>query len=149
MKRKLGLYIPDGLLLSNFQAEISGKPDATFISNATLNSDRVRLLEGSEGGFTEVQGSPDWVLEVVSRSSVTKDTVALRKAYWEADIPEYWLVDARTEPLQFDILRHRAKGYLPARKQRGWMKSQVFGKSFRLTQGTSDQGHPEYKLAVR
>ena len=28
----LGLFLPDGLLLSNEAADISGKPDATFVS---------------------------------------------------------------------------------------------------------------------
>jgi hypothetical protein len=68
----LGLFVPDGLLLSNFAAGISGNPDGTFLSHETLRSDRVRLIEGSRGGCTEVQGSPDMVLEVVSDSSVEK-----------------------------------------------------------------------------
>jgi Uma2 family endonuclease len=88
-------------------------------------------------------------LEVVSRSSVQKDTVVLRDAYWKAGVREYWLVDARKEPLQFDILRRTAKGFAATRKQGGWMKSAVFGKSFRLTQQTNALGHPEYTLAVR
>ncbi len=144
----LGLFLPDGLLLSNFAADISGNPDATFLSKETLRSDRVRFLEGTHDGFTEIQGSPDMVLEVVSRSSVQKDYVALRKAYWEADVREYWLADARKE-LRFDILRHTARGYVATRKQDGWIKSSVFGKSFKLTRSTNDLGHPDFSLAVR
>jgi Uma2 family endonuclease len=83
----------------------------------------VRLIEGKRGGFTELQGSPDMVLEILSDSSQHKDKHQLRQAYWEADIPEYWLVDARTEPLQFDVLRHTARGYVAVRKQQGWVKS--------------------------
>jgi Uma2 family endonuclease len=74
------------------------------------------------------------VLEVLSRSSVRKDRVILRQAYWEAEVREYWLVDARDAPVQFDVLRHTAKGYTASRKADGWIKSAVFGKSFRLTQ---------------
>jgi Uma2 family endonuclease len=145
----LGIFIPDGLLLSNFAADISGNPDGTFLSQETLHSDRVRLLEGARGGCTEVQGSPDMVLEVVSNSSVRKDYHQLRTAYWEADIREYWLVDARKEPLKFDILRHTPRGYVATRKQDGWSKSAVFGKSFKLTQRKNDLGHPEFTLVVR
>ncbi len=147
--KKLGLFLGDGLLLSNFAADISGNPDGTFLSNETLRSDRVRLIEGKRGGITEIQGSPDKVLEVVSESSVQKDYDLLRQAYWEADIREYWLVDARKAPLRFDLLRHTPRGYVAARKQDGWVKSAVFGKSFRLTQAKNDLGHPEYTLAVR
>src|SRR5437764_2932395 len=51
---KKGLFIPDGLLLSNFAADICGNPDGTFLSNDTLSSDRIRLIEGKEGGYTEL-----------------------------------------------------------------------------------------------
>jgi hypothetical protein len=145
---RLGLYFPDGAYLSNVDADFDCKPDATFVSNAGLR-DRVRLIEGKDGGYVELEGSPDMVLEVVSTSSVRKDTVVLRRAYWEAGIREYWLVDARREPLTFDILRHTARGYAATRKADSWVRSAVFGKSFRLTRQTNALGHPEYSLEVR
>jgi Uma2 family endonuclease len=148
-EEKLGLYLSDGLLLSNFAADISGNPDGTFLSYDTLRSDRVRLIEGKRGGVTEIQGSPDMVLEVVSDSSVQKDYELLRRAYWEADIREYWLVDARKTPPRFDLLRHGARGYAAVRKQAGWTRSGVFGKLFRLTQTQDVLGHPEFTLAVQ
>jgi Uma2 family endonuclease len=89
------------------------------------------------------------VLEVVSDSSVQKDEELLRRAYWEAGVREYWLVDARKTPIRFDILRHGPRGYAAARKQDGWLKSAVFGKSFRLTQAENDLGHPEFTLGLR
>lgn len=146
---KRGLFLPDGLHLTNVSADISGNPDGTFVSFETLDAKRAVLVEGMELGFLELEGSPDMVLEVISNSSVRKDCVILRQAYWEADIREYWLVDARKEPLSFDILRHTAKGYTATRKQDGWIKSAVFGKSFRLTQEADVLGHPEYTLAMR
>ncbi len=80
---QLGLYFPDGVLLSNVAADIAVKPDALFASVAAL-SDRVRILEGKKEGHVELEGSPDMVLEVVSESSVRKDTEQLRHDYWEA-----------------------------------------------------------------
>ena len=146
---KLGLYLGDGVRLRNVEANFSMKPDGVFVAQATLAAKRVRLVEGMEEGFLELEGTPDMVLEVVSPSSVKKDKVLLRQAYAEAGIPEYWLVDARKEPLTFDILNHRPRGYVAARKQDGWMKSAVFGKSFRLVQHTTALGHPDYTLEVR
>ncbi len=146
---ELGLFLPEGLLLSNFEADICGNPDGTFILKRTLDSDLIRLIEGREGGYVEIQGSPDMVLEIVSRSSVHKDYDLLRKGYWEAGIREYWLVDARKAPAKFEILRHTPRGYVATRKQDGWVKSSVFGRSFRLTQTTNTLGHPEFKLEVR
>ncbi len=146
---KLGRYLSDGLMVSNFAGDLAGNPDGTFLLKDTMRSDRIRLIEGVEGGYVELQGTPDMVLEVVSTSSVQKDTVRLRKAYWRAGIPEYWLVDARRSTATFDILRHGSRGYTVVRKQDGWVKSQVFGKAFRLTQSTDALGHPEYTLEVR
>lgn len=144
----LGRVFSDGLRLSNFAADISGNPDATFVSTVTMNSDRIRLIEGTEGGIVEIQGAVDMVLEVVSKSSEHKDTVTMRQAYWDAGIREYWLVDARRE-LSFILLRQSARGYVAVRKQDGWLKSAVFGKSFRLTGATNKQGHPEYTLHAK
>lgn len=144
----LGLLVGDGVMLSNVDVNFSYVPDAIFASEAALE-DRVRLLEGKTEGYVELEGSPDMVLEVVSRSSVHKDTVELRLAYWEAGISEYWLVDARSDPLTFDILRHTPKGYRAAAKKGGWVKSAVFGKYFRLTQRLTTGGRPEYKLEMR
>jgi Uma2 family endonuclease len=145
---RLGLFLGDGALLVNVDVDFACVPDAVFVSEAGLR-DRVQLVEGKEEGFVELEGCPDMVLEVVSTSSVHKDTVTLRRAYWEAGIREYWLVDARSTPLSFNILRHAARGYVAAPKRSGRAKSAVFGKSFQLTQTTGRMGHPEYTLAMQ
>jgi hypothetical protein len=146
-----GLYFIDGVRVSNIQANFSVRSDGVFASHASLESKRVRVTIG-EVGFLELEGSPDMMLEVVSPSSVDKDTKVLRQAYREGGIREYWLVDAREEPLSFDILRHatgKGRGYTATRKQQGWLKSEVFGKSFRLQQRTTALGHPDYTLEAR
>jgi Uma2 family endonuclease len=145
----LGLFLGDGVRVTNLEANFSVKPDAMFASTASLEEGRLRAVEGMEEGFLEMEGTPDMVLEVVSPSSVRKDTQVLRQAYWEAGIREYWLVDARKEPLSFDIFRHTARGYVAARKQQGWLRSAVFGKQFRLTKQTTPLGHPDYLLEAR
>jgi hypothetical protein len=58
-------------------------------------------------------------------------------------------VDARADRLEFDIFRYGADGYTPTRKQAGWLKSRVFGKSFRLPRHLDDAGNPEYTLSAR
>src|SRR5204862_6059611 len=103
------IVLGDGLLLSNFEADISGNPDLTFLSNDTLRSDRIRLIEGVKGGYTELQGAADMVLEVVSDSSEEKDLITLKQAYWDAGIHEYWIVDAREGEVIFDIFYRAAR----------------------------------------
>ncbi|HJZ90244.1 MAG TPA: hypothetical protein VKE40_05185, partial [Gemmataceae bacterium] len=78
-----------------------------------------------------------------------KDTEFLFDAYWQAGVTEYWLVDARQDPIQFDIFRHTVKEYKRAPKKHAWVTSRVFGKSFRLSVTKKDTGHPEYTLDMR
>jgi Uma2 family endonuclease len=95
--------------------------------------------------FPRRAASVSWV----SASSVEKDSEILPELYWRAGIPEYWLVDARKARLEFDIFRHEPDRYKAVRKQAGWIKSRVLGKSFHLARQIDDAGNPEYNLAVR
>lgn len=147
-QEKSGLLLGDGVRLSNTKLDFSGVPDAVFVSFENLKSGKVELLEGAEGGYVEIQGSPDMVLEVVSKASVKKDTQTLRETYWEAGIHEYWIVDARGD-LRFDLLRHAPRGYVATRKQDGWLKSNVFNRQVRLTQSQDPLGNPSYALESR
>ncbi len=144
--RNLGMYLPDGLLLTDVTADISCKPDGTFVSTGTLREERVRLVEGKDEGYVEIEGSPDMVLKIVNRSSVHKDAKILFDAYWQAGILEYWIVDVRQKPIRFEILYPKNKGFSTRRMKNGWVKSDVFGQSFRLTKGTDDLGHPQFSL---
>jgi Uma2 family endonuclease len=146
---RVGRYVPDGMLISHVGANFSVQPDGCFLSNESLRSGKIRLIEGVREGYVELEGTPDMALEVLSTSSVEKDTETLRELYWQAGIAEYWLVDCREDRLVFDILRRTPKGYVATRRQGGWIKSKVFSKSFRLTRRTDDLGNPEYTLEVR
>ena len=144
-----GDMFPDGLLLSNVDADLSGNPDGTFVSRESFREKRVRLVEGKKSGYVELEGTPDMVLEVVSDSSVQKDTAILRDLYWKAGIPEFWIVDGRHDTVEFTILKHTARGYSAVRNAAGWLKSSVFGKSFRLTRRLDELGHPDFVLDVK
>src|SRR5262245_24141614 len=130
-----GRFIPEGMLLSNDAVGLACQPDGAFVLHETFRSGQIRWLEGSREGYVELEGTPDMVLEILGDSSVGKDTVTLRDLYWQAGIAEYWLVDVRRDRLTFEILRHTARGYVRTRQQAGgWLKSNVIGKFFRLTQ---------------
>jgi Uma2 family endonuclease len=144
-----GFYLVDGARVSHPEADLSAVPDGVFILNASVQTMRVQIVPGSSGGHIRLQGAPDVVLEVVSDSSVQKDTIRLRQLYWKAGVREYWLVDARRQPATFEILRHRAKGFVTVRERDGWLMSEVLGKSFRLTQHPDPLGHPAFTVEVR
>jgi Uma2 family endonuclease len=142
-----GRFFGDRMLLTNVAAALSTEPDGMFITHESLQSGIVRLEQGLES--LEVEGSPDMTLEVISKTSVKKDTEVLRELYWRAGVREYWLADSRQTRPTLDILRYTARGFVSARKQAGWVKSVVFGKSFRLTQGQDVLGEPEFILRAR
>jgi Uma2 family endonuclease len=145
-----GYLFFDRMLLRNEEAQLSTEPDAMFVSFDAIKSGRVKLVEAVGEGYRELSGSPEMVLEVVSDYSEKKDQFELHELYAQAKITEYWLVDAREEPLQFDILKLSAKGYSKTRKASGgWLKSGVFGKSFRLTQSKDPLGNPQFTLEMR
>jgi Uma2 family endonuclease len=149
MVDKRGYFFSDRMLLSNPEADFATEPDGGYVSYQSIERGRVQLQKGKQGGYVELVGSPDMILEVVSDKSVQKDTKRLRKLYWQAKIPEYWLVDARGDQPRFDILRWASKGYLSTRPDAGWLKSKVFERSFRLTQESDTLGHPHYVLSVQ
>lgn len=134
------------MLLTNEEADLSCQPDGIFIAHETFRKDRVKLVEGAKEGHVELLGSPDMVLEIISSSSVEKDTVTLRDLYWRAGIRESWLVDSRGDEEQSHILRYTPKKYVAARPKKGWLPSSVFGRSFRLLRTLDADGNPDYTL---
>jgi Uma2 family endonuclease len=148
-EHRQGFYLVDGARISHPEADLSAVPDGVFILNDSVQTMRVQIVPGTGGGYIRLEGAADLVLEVVSDSSVQKDTVRLRELYLLAGVRECWLVDARRQPVSFDILQHRSKGFVAARKRDGWLASNVLGKAFRLTQQTDPLGNPAWTLEVR
>jgi Uma2 family endonuclease len=147
----LGTLLGDGVLVTNEAADVSNNPDATFVTFGSMEAGNVRLIprHGSESEFTEIEGTPDLVVEIVSNSSVAKDTTRLRGAYHRAGIPEYWLIDARGREVVFQILERRKKSYAAAPARGGWVRSRVFGRVFRLVREVNRAGLWRYTLQVK
>ncbi len=147
----LGELFSDRTLISNRAAGLSTEPDATFVSWSSFESGRVRLVPRKKRPWEcmELLGTPDWVLEVVSQSSVAKDTQSLRDAYHRAGIPEYWLVDARFDEISFQILRRRSDRYVAVAAHDGWYASAVFAHAFRLERRKNRLGRWTYSLDVK
>src|ERR1043166_2998483 len=96
-----GTFFSDRMLLTNLQANLSSEPDGMFVSPDRLENGDVVIEEGDNE--IEITGSPDMTLEVISPTSVRKDTVVLARLYFEAGVREYWLVGRRGKAFLFDI----------------------------------------------
>jgi Uma2 family endonuclease len=97
----------------------------------------------------QLRGAPDWVLEVVSQTSIDKDKRELRRLYYLQGIPEYWLIDARGQKIDFKIYVRGRTGYTTIKPQAGWLASPVFGREFRLDRQRNRLGLWKYSLQVR
>lgn len=147
----LGRYFSDGVRFSNDEIRLSTNPDAIFVSADSLASGRVTFRASQITGAiaTELVGSPDWVVEIVSPSSEFWDTERSMPLYHDAGVREYWVIDARDEEApSFTIYRQATKEFVAVRKSRGWLKSPVFGRSFRLVR-TQQFGMTDYVLEVK
>jgi Uma2 family endonuclease len=79
-------------------------PDITFVRR-----EREAALLGRDG---KVHGAPDLVVEVLSPSTRLRDRYRKLRAYWEAGVMWYWLVDS--EALGVEEFQHTPQGYLAA-----------------------------------
>lgn len=135
-----GYLFIDGVLIVNVPAKVSHNPDGVAVLWRSLKRGRVRFL-AKNNRETEIVGSPDWVMEILSNSSVTKDTIELRETYHRAKIGEYWLIDARGDEIDFQILHWRKAGYVNAPLTDGWQYSRAFRRSFRLVRRRDRLAH--------
>jgi Uma2 family endonuclease len=147
---KLGQFYSDRALLTNVAANLSTEPDALFAAWETLKSKRLRMVprKKNEEQSLELQGTPDWVLEIVSDSSVRKDTKLLRKGYFVAGVSEYWLIDARGDDLDFQMLVRGATDFEAVAARKGWLASPLFKRRFRLTRQRDRLNLWDYTLEV-
>jgi hypothetical protein len=144
----LGEFYVGGVLIGNEEAGVWNNPDGVFVGWDAIKSGRVRFVVRGDDERA-VEGSPDWIVEIVSDNSVKKDNVDLRAAYHRAKVREYWLIDARVDPLTFTVLLWRKNGYIEAPGGDGWVRSKVFGREFRLTRKRNRRQAWDYTLETR
>lgn len=145
----LGRIFADGALLVNDDADLATEPDITYCSWESIKSGRVELREMQVGSGRKVElyGSPDLIVEVISRGSVKKDTKLLREAYHSAKVREYWIVDARGSSLKFTPLQWRPKRYVEtASDAEGWVTSRVLDRLVKLTRTRDRMGGWHFRL---
>lgn len=145
------LYM-DGSLFVNESVGVATEPDIMFCKWDTLQSGRVKLqsYKKSTKGTVEVHGTPDLMIEIISPSSVVKDKVRLKKAYFECGIPEYWLIDARGSKLDFKLFVRGATEFISTTQHSdGYLFSPFFNRAFRLERTPHPLVNFQYQLLHR
>jgi Uma2 family endonuclease len=133
--------------------DLSCEPDVVFVSHESIAEGRVEFIptvNQAPDSYLEIAGPPDMVLEVVSDSSVVKDTERLFCDYYEGGVREYWLVDARGAELSFQIFTRGVTGFRPAdTDDDGYQRSAVFNTWYRFTRERGKNDLWRYDLAER
>jgi Uma2 family endonuclease len=147
-KHRLGQYYSDRTLLSNDDADLSTEPDGMFVSTDSMKARRIVFVptENDADRYLSLAGTPDWVVELVSKSSVIKDTRLLKRAYLKAGVPEYWLIDARKQEMAIQVFTFAKSGYKAVPVKRGRWKSSLFRVEFHLYRERDEFGYWEYTL---
>jgi Uma2 family endonuclease len=153
---ELGHVFSDTTRLASRFAALSVEPDVMVILDASLEAGRVRLSQAASrkgpNRYGGLDGAADIIVEIVSDSSVKKDTQRLPPLYASAGVPELWIVDARGEDdLRFDIHELRDGQYMRLDADaEGWIRSPRLGHAFRLIRRSSDRpGVWRYTLQAR
>jgi Uma2 family endonuclease len=139
--------------ISSVRGNVSAEPDVVVISHGAFDDGRALLVPKSSGDpdrFVEVEGAPDLVVEIVSDSSVKKDSQRLPRAYYAAGVLEFWLIDARGEQLEFRLHTRGPAGFVAAaRDADGYQQSSVLDAWYFLDRQRHQRGHWVYRLRMR
>lgn len=144
----VGMYCTPPSWFTCVDAELSTEPDGFFVRYDSLQRGLMHLHPKHDN---EMVGRPDFVLEVVSRSSRRKDRKLLPDAYARAGIGEYWLIEvSKAGDLSFRTKLLTDGTYVDAPvDDEGWRDSPTWGRSFRLRRLVNPAGLPEFRLDVR
>jgi Uma2 family endonuclease len=149
---EIGHVFVDSTRITCVGADVSAEPDVVVLTDEAIDTGRVKLIPAASGGedsYIEIEGPPDLIVEIVSDSSVNKDTKRLPVAYFAGGVPEFWLVDARRERLSFQIHdRGETTFHAIAADADGFQRSPLLNKRFRLERRKNSRGRPAYILHV-
>ena len=147
LDESLGEFFSDGMLITNAAIGLSTEPDGCFVTTRAFENGLVTLKHGEDS--LELEGTPDMTLEVIRKTSVVKDTVTRKELYAAAGVSEYWLVDSTADHPLLEIFRLRNGKYIATQNHDGWVKSNLFSRSFRLTSKPGQGGRTQFNLETK
>lgn len=75
------------------ECEVLAAPLDVFLESGVFQPDLVVICDPAKKSERGVEGAPDFVVEILSPRTASKDTVRKRWAYEAAGVPEYLIVD--------------------------------------------------------
>src|SRR5262249_38273005 len=131
--------------ISSVPGDVSVEPDVVVVTHEAFDSGLASLVPKASGEpdrYVEVDGAADLVVEIISDSSVKKDTKRLPGAYFTAGVRELWLIDARGPELMFALHRRGVNSFEPAKRDSDdYQRSDVLDASYQLERLRHKRGH--------
>ncbi len=147
-----GFVFADRTRVTAPAAQLSVEPDVVAVLFASLDAGSVRQIPAASnapGRYVELEGAPDLVVEILSDSSVSKDTERLPPRYARAGVGEQWLIDARSAEPLLEVRTLAGFTYrMAAPDQAGWSHSPLLGGRVRLTRQPTPHAGWLYDLEV-
>ena len=115
-KKKLGklFHAPYDVYLDEHNAGI--QPDLLFVSK-----ERDFIIVEGNG----IVGTPDLVVEIVSKGSVVNDRVTKKDLYQRFAVKEYWIVDVRSKTIEVYVMENDTYKLYSFAEEEGNIKSAV------------------------
>ncbi len=147
-----GFVFADSTRVTSPLADLSAEPDVVAVLLESFDAGRVRHIPAAAKGpgrYVELEGAPDLVVEILSDSSVGKDTERLPPRYATAGVGELWLIDARTPKLRFDVKILEGDAYRDVEPDaEGWVRSSLLEARVRLSRRAMSNAGWLYELDV-
>lgn len=148
-----GFVFADRTRVTSVPAQLSVEPDVVAVLFESLDQGTVSQIPAASrtpGRFVELEGAPDLVVEILSDSSVGKDTERLPPRYARAGVGELWLIDARGEAPRLEIRTRAGSTYRTVTQDAdGWARSPLVDADLRLTRQPTPHAGWLYELEVR
>lgn len=88
--------------------------------DTVLQPDLVVICDRSKLDAAGARGAPDWVVEILSPSTTSRDRVAKRHVYERHGVREYWVVDPASRQAVVHVLRDGVYDVSEARCEGSW-----------------------------
>ncbi len=132
--------------------DLSAEPDVVVVLLESFDRGTVRHIPAAAKGpgrYVELEGAPDLVVEILSDSSVDKDTRRLPPRYAAAGVSELWLIDARGSEPRFDVKTLERGAYRDvAPDAEGWLYSPLVASRVRLRRRAMSNSGWLYELDI-
>lgn len=98
---QLSYEIESYIRSNNGKCKVYSAPFAVFLQNNKnyVEPDISVICDKDKLDKDGCHGAPDWIIEIVSPSTVKNDTMLKLKLYKNAGVREYWIVDPETKTI--------------------------------------------------